>query len=236
MNHNSLRLLIAAALAFAAPFGAHAVDGTNVNGVTWAHSYEGDVMPSANSPALTESGTFAGSTDGNILTITSGYAQLLGGVGNANWDGSSVTGSTFEVRMRVTSQTSTFGGFFEIGNQIGYAGLAVATNYVQVNGGGGNPIRFLDATAFHTYRMTITNNVVRFYIDGDTNYLGNFTLAGGAYNAFDFGYGTGSAAGASQYDYVRWTNEGAFPVPEPSVLWLAGPVLLLGLAERRRAV
>jgi hypothetical protein len=198
--------------------------------VTWANRYEGNVMPASNSPPLNEV-SLSASTDGNLLTIngTSGGYAALGpdNGGSTAWNGNAASGSTLEFRMKVDSVTSTYGAYMELGGTSGFAGLKLSATQAITFGASGDGTPFnVTTTAFHTYRMTLASGVVNFYLDGNETPFSTRNVSSSPYNAFDFGYGTGAARGTSEWDYVRWTNAGAFAAPEPST----AAAVALGLA------
>ncbi len=242
MKTGGLFVLAAAVMATGAA-SAWAVDGTNVNGVVWAHSYEGDVIPALATPAFNEPSYTTNSTDGALLTISSGYGQMLGGVGSPNWDGTTASGSTIEFSARVVSQGGAYGSLLECGDTNGYFEVRLNNNGVSIFGAGGlSAVYPLDGTIFHLYRLTFSNGVGSVWVD-------NGDIGGGApiftsaeypyapgYNNFDFGYGGGWTDSTAQYDFVRWTNQGVFaPVPEPgaSVLVCSAGWFLLRRRNRK---
>ena len=143
--------------------------------------------------------------------------------------------STLEFRTRILTQpdtdptaiwgTSILAGWngqrFTIGLN------AYGTDYVDFGGGGSSPSNwyYLDTTQYHTYRIVFQSvtETASLYIDGvlRLTQLGS----GGFANTVQFGAYTGevSPTATSEWEYIRWTNSGAFvPVPEPSGFALVG--------------
>lgn len=119
------------------------------------------------------------------------------------WDGRKPT--TVEARLRVLNLP---------------AGSAVTTQLAVANGrtnwllgirpDGLNGLP-LDATEFHTYRITLQDGVANLYVDGQRapdSCLQTFSYRR---NALTVGDISSSAGGDSEWEYVRWTNAEATP-------------------------
>lgn len=205
-----------------------------IDGVEWTSAWEGSVIPQLNDPAFT---AFGGTFTSNGSTTTAG--ALAGAtLGSPAWDGGgSGTGpnSTIEFRVRVLSQGTQEGQDFGTALFAGWNGArfsvmlnSLDTPYVDFGSSGpsGSNTFNLNTSDWHVYRLVFNSagsQAVSLYIDGvlRLNQLGG----GGPANVLQFGRYTGdvSATATSEWDYIRWTNSGAFvPVPEPGSLALLG--------------
>lgn len=231
---NQAMWILALLACFAFPSMVQGYHYTNINGVLWTWTYEGDVNPGSAIPPFTV-GTSVGdgidapgsvASDGTNLTIISGHTSLAyvlmpgggGLLGNTNWDGATASGSTIEVRMRILEDTSQFIGpaglFIETGPYI-YQ-LKFLTDRVDFDGFE----YFLDVTQFHTYRVTFDTGpgqIAYLYIDGGPiAVIRNNNRHGDDVNRFFFGDGSGgNYGGKTEWDYVRWTNAGQYPPLTP---------------------
>jgi len=232
--------------------GAVALVGAGVRAAVlpapFSASYEGDFLPDSASSNPQWSALYtegSASVSGGILTITTTGAQseayrYVGGTGTA-WDPTGA-GSTIEINLKVDSVDAGAG---RAGDML----IATGTNAWLLRWGNGviseelNGDSYLMATtdAFHTYRLTIPNDTgpMNLYVDGNTTAATSFAgVASGTLTRIDFGDTLDPGdGGVVQWDYIRWTNAGAYApeaVPEPASL---GVVALGGLAllRRRRA-
>jgi hypothetical protein len=226
---------------------AHASQNLTNHGVVWAVSYDGDFLPNhaGSDPAWTT--LFVGSgasatVSGGILTMTNGapsitYAQMNN---TAYWDGASggTRENTIEFRMRsLNSQNNTqFTGRYFWGDGQSRWFLEFDDNRVRINS---SPFYAIDTTVFHTYRVVSSNGLADLYIDNIGNQA-TPVISGAAgqvvaQNFTFFGHDSAELKGRTEWDYVRWTNAGAFTVPEPSVLGLAAIAgLFASFVIRRR--
>lgn len=218
-----------------------------VNGVTWTHGYEGNVVP--NDPSsqpgawdlVTNTGTTSQSISQGILNISTNginsnllYRQLPSSPGGPHWAPTGI-GSTLEARIRVVDS----------GDLVGIQSIDIRD--------GDRLFRFLfshdtgvftgvrdmlneqfvaaDIFQFHTYRVTVNEaaNLASLYVDGATTPA--FTTSGiaASFTLLDFGdQSSGDWDGQVEYDYIRWTNQGAFsPIPEPATAMLFGLTLIV---------
>lgn len=204
---------------------APALENVKVNGVTWRWTYEGDVLPTSATPAWTF--TFIGgsqSTDGAVLSIYStgsvsqtAYDIITGGVGNTNWDGTKR--STVEFSMRTVSTVSNWpSAQVQIANGARYFGFEFGTNMVKTSTGTFFT-NYLDGTAFHLYRITMdtgtTANAYLYVDNGQSPVMTNYGSTA-SLNRIYFGDASASGIGGhSQWNFLRWTNEGMFPPTLP---------------------
>jgi hypothetical protein len=194
-----------------------------VNGVTWAFTYDGDVVPTQSSPAWSVasggSGTATAVSDGALLALKSGIGSanaLSYQVGaTAGWNAQLGAGdSTVETRFRLNSwdtggATGTVAQSIRIATGLRDIQLRIRPCEVSFAGGTGFAI---DTTQFHTYRIVVTGGVnAALYVDGNpvpvlTRQETVVTTA----NALRFGDITATGAGEVVWDHLRWTNQGAF--------------------------
>jgi hypothetical protein len=235
---NSVIAASAALVALVAPYSEAQV---------FTASYEGDALPQASVPPWDRVfNEGSESVSGGILTVStpSGSASqayyLNGGSGLA-WDPTGGLGSTIDLRLKVDSQD-------------GGVGTAGACNFVIATGSqawimqigsnvigeklAGGPTPTIDTTdAFHVYRFTVdgVGGPLNLYVDGGQSPLATWAGVGSGTDALRFGDDQSSVGGQVQCDYIRWTNAGAFaPVPEPSLLSLAG-IGCMSMLRKRRA-
>jgi hypothetical protein len=150
-------------------------------------------------------------------------------------------GTTLEARLKVDSQVigaeSAGNLVIGAGNQLWVVRIAVSGLSQAIGAGGFIPTTTNDG--LHAYRFTAdgtSTGTLNVYKDGVS--IGSFASTGVALTTLRFGEDHGSSAGQIQWDYIRWTNAGAFAptaaVPEPAALSLAA-VGALTLLRRRRA-
>ena len=217
-----------------------------IDGVNWTFNWDGNVLPTQATPPFDNFGT-AFTTDGFTSIAPAGGGA---GMSDAAWAGGNLgagPASTLEFRVRVLAQGSqpdTYGAALFAGwNGVRFNVFLNALDTPFVDFGGSGPSLTntyeIDTADWHTYRMVFTpggSEMVSLYID-DVFRLSTSGGPGFA-NAVQFANYTGwvSASASSEWDYIRWTNAGAFaPVPEPSTFALLGAVGVAALAFRRRA-
>ena len=218
------------------------------NGVTWKVGYEGDYYPndSQSVPAWTTWYTSGGtnwlSGAGTLVISNWGNAPFAyAEMDNLGWWNAS-TPSTVEVKARFTDYTPNPSAY-----SLGEVGMIDGTTYFHLTFWGGS-VKFDDSSnfsvdttgGFHTYRMTLSNHTASLYVDNSS--IAALTSLGQsiAANRIFWGDASGSGgAGMSEWDYVRFTNDGSFvpiSVPEPSVAALVLFGTLAGFRwSRRRA-
>lgn len=251
-----LFLTIASVALTCAP-AAEASQNVIIDGVTWSVNYTGDYLPNnaLSDPAWTtlfQGGSATATVAGGILTYNSPanadqtYAEMAN---TAYWNGGSggSLDNTTEFRMKLQSSGAPYDAAemyifdsskyfkftiheddpFTPGNQ-GYVSL----------GSGGNIV--LDVDVYNTYRvLTFNDGTANLYINGVAAYGTPVNATGAsATNKINFGDLSSGGGGVSDWDYVRWTNAGAFvPVPEPQTgVLILGGLSLLGILRRRSQV
>lgn len=219
-----------------------------INGVDFTTVYSGTVLPGDATPAWTAnvnaaSTVTANSPSAGILTIDTSTGIALYSM---NW--SAATNTTLEISMQVnslfTGNTATNGLYFTNGAidyRIGFAPTAILVG--DIGGTPANPTgafatySFDTTGAFNTYRFTLASGSMSLYVNNSTTaavsgYTGTTPVSS---NEVLFGDFSGNAAGVSEWEYVAFTNAGAFaPVPEPTVLGLFVAGLSTVLLTRRR--
>lgn len=246
----SMKLIAAiAAVMLAVGAGlARADQNITNNSVAWTYTYEGNYLPGnpLSDPAWTSpfppSGGASESVFGGILTVSTpdvseniAYRQT-GGTGNP-WD-PTAAGSTIEARLKVDSlgTGSAWAQSLMVRTGSRMYWLAFGTNVVQDPAAGG--FAFINTTdGFHDYRFTVSGlaGIGSLYLDGSQTPLFTTTGIADSANVLDFGDVTGIYDGGTvRWDYIRWTNAGAFSIPEPSaVMMLALGGTLLLRAQRK---
>jgi hypothetical protein len=209
------------------------------------YGYEADALPESSTPSWNRYFDGDVSVSGGILTVTTpgthggsdpdfSEIRLLGGSGQP-WD-TTGAGTTVEVKVKTDYNVSghSWAGSILIDTGVRRWHMLIGEGYITDNAGGGDfPIVTNDA--FHTYRFVIadeTNGPLDMYVDGNTTPTNSWGGAGSVSSRIAFGDLGNSDQGQVQWDYVRWTNDGAYaPVPEPASLSL---MALGALALRRR--
>ena len=247
------RALMVLVMATAVMSGTTTVLGqATTDSATWEFKYEGDVLPPANTPAMTEfnytyaNSTFSNTVGGGVLTLLTnagsepntgnGYKSVSNFLSNAS------VGSSIEFRVRLVSGSGI--GVKHRGASSDFGMSINSDNTITCGSGGGCqpppdtvPLpNGVVASDWHIYRSTRDGGtgIINFYIDNDpTPILGPLTGANaGTAIAFQLFGGPGEA----KVDYFRATNMGAFPsIPEPATLGLMSLGGLLALRRRRSA-
>src|ERR1043166_9675686 len=226
-SNRFLGRLAACAFLFVIP-GMYASQNITNNGTAWSVSYDGDFLP--NNPSSDPAWSMAGSgtVSGGILTFT-GAGSFADMVNTAYWNGGS--GGTFdntvEFRMRASSTAPPdWRGRAVMNNAQNQWSFMFTDTYFYFNA---SPI-VTDMTVFHTYRIVQAGNVADLYMDDNrvlTNVPGN-----GPTTANEIYFGQDITTGDTQWDYFRWTNEGAF-IPEPSLQGLVALAVICFCVRRR---
>lgn len=217
-------------------------------------SYEGDVLPAANTAApfiRKASGTITSEfVSGGALTFQTenpgtlnyqvGNLSPAGGTSPAWWTDNVDPAKGYTVEFRVQALT----GAYEF-NFIASLTNAVADDQVLTIEEGvtrwGSTVLSLASNddAFHLFRLVREPNLNQYQVWRDGVQIGtNLTGSVAAENRFWFG-DWGGKPGGGTLDYLRWDTSGAYaPVPEPSSLALvAGGLVFLGgrFLKRRSA-
>lgn len=214
---NRIIAVAATALALVAPL-ARAMDFTG--------TYEADDLPQNEptdplwSKVHDDTGGAGESVADGILTVKTVPSEnivyrLAGGPGFA-WDPTEV-GSTVEVRLKVDIQNGSAGaGSLEIRSGSLLWGIIFQPTCVYIQIGGGDPVLMDTSDGFHVYRFTFTgpNDPLKLYVDGGESPVASWVGVEDTSALLDFGATITDVAGQVQWDYIRWTNLGAFePVP-----------------------
>jgi len=221
----------------------------------FSYEYDGNALPPASTPAWAEVNTTAGasaSVSGGILTtattdLADNIEYYQSGPGAWNPTGA---GTTVEARFKTNHGSNGYAGTLEIitpgsGGVDGRWFFLLLGNrwFTELRGGGELDLNSVGVHAeddFHTYRFTLADENVgplQLYVDDGTTpaYSWNGSSSGGR-NRLAFGDGHSAANGDIQWDYIQWTNEGAFApvVPEPTMISLAGLSAVAMLRRFRR--
>jgi hypothetical protein len=84
---------------------------------------------------------------------------------------------------------------------------------------------------FHTFRLTALGSVAKLFIDNNPIAALTTTVGSGVGYGYTGHLEWGDKLMATDFDYVRWTNAGAFDLPEPATM---GLLLVGGLTLFRR--
>jgi len=215
----------------------------------FTQSYEADYEPenALSNPQWQKYFDGTGSAAGGLLTVTTPttpgasndhYLEYrLDGGGAWNPTG---LGTTVEISFKTNyTNDSGWAGSFLLATGQRIWPMRIGTNFVSGPAGDFHlPSNLgIDSSTLHTYRFTTEsdNGDLKMYVDGSATAAHTFT--GGAASAtarLAFGDLGGPEDGQIDWDYIRWTNEGAFApvVPEPGTLSLA-IIGLAGLLRRR---
>lgn len=241
-------LFAAVVFALASGFFLVPAQAIIIDGVDWTSTWEGNVIPSANSPSFAEYGSQLFTVNSGTTT-TSGANAGAGGV-SSGWSGGAAgagPNSTLEFRVKVLSQGSEAGTSVGTALFVGWNGTrfqvglnSLNTAYAEFGGQNfpGTNTTSLDTTAWHTYRIVFFDAIdsASLYIDGANSGLTQFG-GGTMVDTIQFAKYGGeiSNTGTAEWDYIRWTNAvAAVPVPEPTSMAFLGLTMILSTAFGRR--
>ena len=196
---------------------------------SWARYYDGDYSASGGILTATTPGTHGGSDPGYLEFQQTGSWAPVG------------SGTTVEVRLKtISSNVNGWAGGMTIGIGSQFWPIYIGSSFITVAGGGTGDLATTTSDDFHILRFTTdeSSGDLNLYLDGNTTAAKTWNSAGSGSNVLSFGVQSSSQAGGTiQWDYIRWTNDGAYApvaVPEPAALSL----LALGgltMIRRRRA-
>lgn len=217
INHAALGFLAIAYASFAGE--AKPAKNTGTSDVEWTWTYDGDVSPTQAPPRWEKIGAVTEKNDGGILTIESGdtdacYYRIVGGGKNRHWDGASADGSTIEFRVRIVEKQNAFAGHFIILDGIKRYPLAFTADQVWFSTGSTGKESF--GPDFNIFRITLRDGVANVYINNSKEIALSSTgeevkVESNPRNEILFGFRNKYAKGIQEWDYIRWTNGGAFP-------------------------
>lgn len=228
------------------------------NGVSWTHYYNPDEtvntalydkLPNdaVNTSPVWVPGSYGGEPlaeiEDNFLRISTPGENAAYSFRQSNGYGlgSTATEFTFETRFRVTglNEGAVYAGSILFGTGANNRWEEIVYSPTAIGG------YAVDLTQWTTVRITVTGGnttapVALVYINNDSDIKATRILSGvGALSYFQFGDGSthASRGGTSEWDYIRWTNAGAFaptPIPEPGSLALLGIGALVVCHSRRK--
>ncbi len=204
-----------------------------------------------------QNGTATSTVSNNIMTLyTTASDNLFYTMGNTNpqnWNGAygaGTLGTTIEFSLKVDAQTGSTGAV-----QLIFAGattqafsMLISANKITLataSNGSGVSYTFDTTSDFHTYRLTQAgdgSSSINLYIDNNSvpiisGYSGYDV--GSTSNLIRFGDFSGSVGGTSEWEYIAFTNAGAFaPVPEPgslALISLGSAALAFGICRRKKS-
>lgn len=198
---------------------------------TWTVEYAADTPPDQAAPAwaVTVDEGCALAVENGLLAIATPKTSGPGGVylavgknrpdrylkaatwGDASaWDGSQPTTVEFRMRVIETYANAKLACQVQVSNGYQYFYLHLGpTGLCDVSGGVLGPV---DATQFHTYRVTLKNGIPNIYVDGKVFPVDCFSPGyHPGRNALIVGRLSSASLGATEWDFIRWTNEEATP-------------------------
>ncbi len=207
----SLRLILA--LSLFSTFIARAEE------VEWLFTYDADALPEASLPAWKFDGEDA-KPDASIVT-DQGSNVLRQNLQPGYMAGWRITGGpnfplkeacTVEIRARILGSKGYVLGAEVRNYWVGGVRFRIASGGVEIiTTNDRKAVSHLIDDEFHVYRLTVEGAVAKLYMDGAKEPLVEIQGSGGdgIWIAFgDVGHLRGS--GEVDYDYVRWTTDGAF--------------------------
>ena len=227
------------------------------NGVTWEGTFEGDTVnlttsgtpPTGTTPAFSafDANTNNRSLVGGSLQMVTGNAPQTQSFSNnfgmiqnslmtAEWRGNVDTNQAFDA-------TTGFGGLIVVADGT-FLSFNLYSIQLQVQNAGSTVTSLnLDMTQERTYRVTydgsLATNDWNLYADGSLLWSSGALVAANfaaVPNQVTFGdYSSGAFYGATNWDFISWTDAGAFaPVPEPTYTLALLLIGATGLIRRRK--
>lgn len=203
------------------------VHGGEVSGtVAWTHSYDAKVLPNDKNcdpvwgvPLPVPSPADTSTIEDGALVIATGpeardwnFYRLDGGPEKA-WS-PTVAGSTVEVKLRVVNQVPGDGSAQSLVMATGRNSYNVRFSTTGLYLGESQKFTLNTTNAPHVYRFVLEEDGEgAVYIDGDSRPAATFTGERSNQSYLDFGDCSEGQGGTCEWNYVRWTNEGAFPPP-----------------------
>lgn len=226
--------------------GVAAVSGVCAAPLPFTASYEADDAPEdpLSNPQWQKYFLGTGVAAGGYLTVTTPTTpgatddhyleyRLPGG---GAWNPTGL-GTTVEISFKTNlTNDSGWGGSMQIATATRRWPIRLGTNFISSPGVADLylPSLGIDSSTFHTYRFTTAadNGPLQLYVDGGSTPVYAYPGEAIGGNQLAFGDLGGPEDGELVWDYIRWTNQGAFAplVPEPGLLSLA---LIGGLLRRR---
>ena len=182
----------------------------------WDIRYEANALPQNSTPAWTKTDGSGGSATeaavGGILTVT-GEAddEFFYQLADSSFDNS--VGTTVEVRTRIVNATPYGGGagsYLEFTLRDGTYSQDIIFDEVSVRLSEDDTDPYLlDATQWHTYRLTLKETSLKLYVDGVLRIQKTVATEGTEKN-LDI-YFWDSVGWEQDYDYFYYRTDGAFP-------------------------
>jgi hypothetical protein len=235
--------------------------GTNItrNEVTWNGTYEGDVFPSASTPVWSIYAN-SGSWNGNTTNNPGNWTQntLVGSAGawqvSTGFDNALSTGRTVEANLKLGINPSfpnaasgvvdllVFGGsrymqFTFSENSVSMKGASTSSAIVDMLSDFNTVRATYDSTlSTDAWKLYLNSNATPIISSGSDLGVG----LGSPFYAVVFGDpSTSGIGGQSQWNYISWTDTGAYAVPEPAVSSLligaAGAIFAARALRKKKA-
>jgi hypothetical protein len=235
-----------------------AAENITRNGVTWNATYEGDVFPSASTPVWSIYANSGSWTANNNIPGIFTQDTFVGSAGawqvSTGFDNALSTGRTVEANLKLGINENYPNAASGVVDLLVFGGsrymvFVVGTNSVSMGGTSTSSAVVDMLSSFNTLRVTYdstqTTDAWKLYLNSDaTPIISSGSDLGAAlgspFYAVVFGDPTTSGIGGeSQWDYISWTDTGAFAVPEPAVSYLligaAGVIFGVRVMRKKRA-
>ncbi|HRJ71250.1 MAG TPA: PEP-CTERM sorting domain-containing protein [Terrimicrobiaceae bacterium] len=248
--------LVLGILSMAATLPLQAAQIFDYDGVTWSVGYQASAGYLPNEAGADPAWTYFSVANGASATINNDLLELnspnFAAVASAEmdpalWDGNSGGQRENTVQFNMRAVSTDLNDDRPVTRVLIADGLNLYFFTVTVDSTNNNGwVSFSDSgnyaintTVFHTYRITSTSSGANLYIDGAESPVLTSSGVSSSNNYLSFGDDTAGniGAGISYWDYVYYTNNGAFaPVPEPhsTALLFGGIGVLLMFWRRNR--